>query len=76
MSLIFGNNPIQSTIQGRSFSDVDFSSSLFLNNTLPYSGPLIRLNTLQNNDITEIQFGKLMIGTTLINGDNHEFYIN
>jgi|MDSX01.1.fsa_nt_gb hypothetical protein len=75
MSLIFGNNPIQSTIQGRSFSDVDFSSSLFLNNTLQYSGPLIRLNTLQNNDQTEIQFGKLMIGTTLINGDNHKFYI-
>jgi len=75
MSLIFGNNPIQSTIQGKSFSDVDFSSSLFLNNTLPYSGPLIRLNTLQNNNRTEIQFGNLMIGTNLINGDNHQFYI-
>lgn len=75
MSLIFGNNPIQSTIQGRSFSDVDFSSSLFLNNTLPYSGPLIRLNTLQNNNRTEIQFGNLMIGTNYINGNNHKFYI-
>ena len=75
MSLIFGNNPIRSTIQGKSFSDIDFSSSLFLNNTLPYSGPLIRLNTLQNNNRTEIQFGNLMIGTNLINGDNHQFYI-
>ena len=75
MSIISGFNT-KSTIQGKSHYDVDYSSSLFLNNTeSSYSGPLIRLNTLQNNNITEIQFGKLMIGTQLINGDNHQFYI-